>query len=232
MIKLDLGEALRSAEDFIRPQIKSKAVRAAEKRRLERRQREAWRTTKRASAVAGVSAAGAFGLGVTMAPLASAAIAAGAAAVAGLALAGMLPKRRITSFSREELVALPCRAEEWLLDQRAFFPKSAAGTIDAILAHLGDLPPHLARLDPNATLAWDARKLLGEHLPNLVSAWCNLPSTTREHDWELRQRFERGLATIAEEVARLTAEASRDERMRVETHGRFLDARYRDDLPA
>ena len=232
MIRLDLGEALRSAEEFVRRQIKSKAVRAAEKRRQERRQREAWRSTKRASAVAGVSAAGAFGLGVTMAPVASAAIAAGAVAVAALALAGMLPKRRVSSFSREELVALPCRAEEWLLDQRAFFPREASPTIDAILAHLGDLPPHLARIDPNASLAWDARKLLGEHLPNLVQAWCNLPSTTREQDRELRQRFERGLATIAEEVARLTAETSRDQRMQVETHGRFLDARYRDDLQA
>ena len=39
-----------------------------------------------------------------------------------------------------------------------------------------------------------------------------------------------GLATIAEEIARLTEDASRAERMRVETHGRYLDARYKDGL--
>ena len=227
---MGIGDALRAAEDFVRRHIKSKAVREAEKRRHERKQRQALQSAKKAGAIAGVFAVGAFGVGVVLAPITSAVMAAGAAGVAGLAAAGLLPKRRSPSFSREELIALPCEAEEWLLDQRMHLPQGAAATLDAILVNLGDLPPHLARIDPGSSLAWDARKLLGEHLPNLVQAWCNLPSVTREHDVETRVRFERGLGTIAEEVARLTREAIREERMLVETHGRFLDARYRDDI--
>jgi hypothetical protein len=228
MIKNVLGEVVGAATDFLRRHIKSKAVREAEKRRQERRKRVNWQKTKRAGAVAGVSAVGTFGYAMTVAPVSMAAVAAGAAAVAGMAVSGLWRSRKPDTFSREELAALPCHAEEWLLEQRLFLPESASATLDAILINLGDLPVHLVRIDPRSTLAWDARKLIGEHLPNLVDAWCKLPAVTRERDPETRRRFEEGLGTIAQEIARLTEEASRDERMRVETHGRFLDARYRD----
>lgn len=227
MINLGLGDALRAAGDFVRRHLKSKAVREAEKRRQERRKREAMLKAKRAGTVASVSAVGTFGYAITVAPLASAAVAAGAVAVAGIALTGLWRGRRKTpSFSREELMQLPAGAEEWLLDQRETIPDSAAPTLDSILENLGDLPPHLGRLDPGSSLAWDARKLLGEHLPNLVQAWSSLPAMTRERDPETRRRFEDGLAKLAREVARLTRDASVDERMRVETHDRYFDARY------
>lgn len=230
MIKIVLGDVMGAATDFLRRHIKSKAVREAEKRRQERRKQVTWQKARRAGAVAGVTAAGTFGYAMTVAPLSMAAVAAGAAAVAGIAVSGLWRGRKPANFSREELAALPCHAEEWLLEQRLSLPESASSTLDAILVNLGDLPLHLGRIDPRSTLAWDARKLLGEHLPNLVDAWCKLPAVTREHDLETRRRFEQGLATIALEIARLTEEASRDERMRVETHGRFLDARYRDGI--
>jgi len=231
MIRLGLGEVVGAATDFLRRHIKSKAVREAERRRQERRQQQAWAKTKRAGAVAGVTALGTFGYAMTVAPVTMAAVAAGAAAVAGMAVSGLWRGRKPGAFSREELAALPCEAEEWLLEQRLALPDSTAPMIDSILVNLGDLPVHLASVDPRSTVAWDARKLIGEHLPNLVEAWCKLPAVTREHDVETRRRFEAGLGTIADEIARLTAEASREHRMMVETQGRFLDARYRDQLP-
>jgi hypothetical protein len=227
---ISLGDALSAAGDFVRRHLKTKAVRAAEKRRQERRKRAAVEQAKRSGAVGGVTALGTFGYALTVAPLASAFVAAGAAAVAGMAIAGFWRRGKPTAFSREEMIALPAEAEEWLLDQRLQLPDSVSATIDSILVNLGDLPAHLGRIDPRSTLAWDARKLLGEHLPNLVAAWCSLPAITRDGDPETRHRFEDGLATVAREIARLTEEASRDERMRVETHHRFLDTRYRDRL--
>ncbi|HEY0413061.1 MAG TPA: hypothetical protein VGD66_07960, partial [Allosphingosinicella sp.] len=104
----------------------------------------------------------------------------------------------------------------------------AEASLDIILVHLADLPPYLAQLDPNATLAWDARRLLGDHLPRLVDAWCGLPAVTREKDAEARGRLTDGLATLAEELARLTGEVSRDERMRLEAQSRFVASRYKD----
>ncbi|PSJ39590.1 hypothetical protein [Allosphingosinicella deserti] len=230
MIKHVLGDVVGAAGDFLRRHLKSKAVREAEKRRQERRKQAAWLKVRKAGALGSASAIGAFGYAMTVAPVTMAALAAGAAAVAGMAASGLWRGREPASFSREELAALPCRAEEWLLDQRLALPDSVSGSIDSILVNFGDLPAHLAEADPRSTLAWDARKLIGEHLPNLVDSWCKLPALTRDRDVETRRRFEEGLATIAQEIARLTEEASRAERMRVETHGRYLDARYKDGL--
>ena len=225
-----LGGALRGAEDFLRKHMKSKSVREAEKRRQERRQREAARKFKRAAAAGGVTGAGAFAYAVTLAPFASALVAAGAVAVAGAAIMGMWtggkgPKQ----FSREELQALPMQAEEWLLDQRLMLPQQAWPVYESILDTLGDLPRHLGKVDSNSTVAWEARRLIGEHLPTLIATWCGLPATVRERGEEV-ERLTEGMRTIAVELARLAEEASRDERFLFETRQRYLDSRYRDNF--
>lgn len=227
-----LGSAWEAGLALIRRHSRSKAVREAEKRRVERRRREAARRAKESTAVAGVSAVGMFGYALTVAPVASAAVAAGAAGIGAIALVHLWRTRKPKGrhpFSSEELVALPTEAEEWLLDQRALLPSEAGPALDKILIHLADLPPHLGRLDPAGTLAWEARRLIGEHLPGLVGSWCLLPSTTREKDRAACHRFVLGLGTIAEELERLCVEASRDERMSLETRSRFLETRYGED---
>ncbi|HEY0026957.1 MAG TPA: hypothetical protein VGC35_03725 [Allosphingosinicella sp.] len=226
-----VGGALRGAEDFVRKHLKSRSVREAEKRRGERRKREAARKFKRAAALGGVSGAGALAYAVTLAPFASALVAAGAVAVAGAALTGLWPGRAgPKQFSREELEALPCQAEEWLLDQRLMLPQAAIPVYETILDLLGDLPRHLGKLDPGATLAWEARRLIGEHLPTLVATWCGLPATVRDRPEEV-QRLTGGLSTIAAELTRVAEEASQGDRMTFETRQRYLDSRYRDGLP-
>jgi hypothetical protein len=222
---------MRGAEDFLRKHLKSRSVRDAEKRRQERRQREAARKFKRAAALGSVSGAGAFAYALTLAPFTSAIVAAGAVFVAGAALTGMWPGRAgPKQFSREELQALPMQAEEWLLDQRLMLPKAAWPVYETLLDLLGDLPRHLGKVDPGATLAWEARRLIGEHLPTLVATWCGLPNAVRDRPEEV-QRLVDGLGTIAGELTRLTEEASRDERFDFETRQRYLDSRYRDGLP-
>ena len=224
------GGALRGAEDFLRKHMKSKSVREAEKRRQERRQREAARKFKRAAAAGGVSAAGAFAYAVTLAPFASALGAAGAVAVAGAAIMGMWPGGKAPKlFSREELQALPMQAEEWLLDQRLMLPQQAWPVYETILDTLGDLPRHLGKIDPSSTVAWEARRLIGEHLPTLIATWCGLPATVRERGEEV-DRLTEGMRTIAVELARLAEEASRDERFLFETRQRYLDSRYGDNF--
>jgi hypothetical protein len=225
---MSVAGAFHAAADFLRRHAKSRAVREAEKRRQERRQRAAVRKAKRAGAVAGASGLGMFGYAITVTPIGMALVAAGGAAVAGILLYQLLPQRQRDGFSSEELAALPSEAEEWLLDRRTQLPLATAPSLDSIFTSLGDLPPHLARLDPNSTLAWEARRLMSEHLAGLVDAWCKLPSATRERDHETRERFIRSLRTVADELARVTELASRDERMILETRGRFLESRYRD----
>jgi hypothetical protein len=231
MSGFSIGGALRGAEELLRKHLKSRSVRQAEKRRQERRQREAARKFKRAAAFGGVSAAGAFAYAVTLAPFASALVAAGAVAVAGAALTGLWPGRgQPKQYSREELQALPCQAEEWLLDQRLMLPQAAGSAYEAILDLLGDLPLALGKVDPNATIAFDTRQLIGEHLPTLVATWCGLPATVRERPEEVRRLVE-GLDTIAGQLRNIAEEASRDDRFLFETRQRYLDSRYRDGLP-
>jgi hypothetical protein len=109
-------------------------------------------------------------------------------------------------------------------------PQAAWPVYETILDTLGDLPRHLAKVDPNATVAWEARRLIGEHLPTLVATWCGLPAAVRDRPEEV-QRLVAGMATIADELARLAEEASRDDRFLFETRQRYLDSRYRDGLP-
>jgi hypothetical protein len=228
---ISLSDALQSAGDFLRRHTKSKAVRDAERRRQERRQQLAMRQAKRGATVAGVTAIGTFGYAITVTPVAMAAVAAGGAAVAGVALLQLClsawPRKQ--TFSRDELMALPMQAEEWLLDKRSTLPLVAAGSVDAILTALGDLPRHLARVDPASTLAWEARRLIGEHLPVLVNGWTALPAATRERDGELLDRLVSGLGTISAELIRIAEEASRDERASFETRERYLGTRYGDE---
>ncbi|HZG08371.1 MAG TPA: hypothetical protein VEZ70_05255 [Allosphingosinicella sp.] len=230
MTGFTFGGAMRSAEHFLRRHLKSKSVREAEKRRQERRQRETNRKFKRAAALGGVTGTGAFAFALTLAPLTSALLAAGAVAVAGAALTGFLPGRRPPAqFSREELQALPCQAEEWLLDQRMMLPPTAWPVYEHILDLLGDLPRHLGGIEPASTVAWEARRLIGEHLPTLIATWCGLPTSVRERPEEVHRLVE-GMTTISVELGRLAEEASRDERFQFETRQRFLDMRYRDGL--
>jgi hypothetical protein len=224
---MDLSGAWRAADDFLRRHIKTRAVRDAERRRVERRRRAALRQGRNAVLAGGVSAAGGFAVAAALAPPVALAAAGGAALVGILGLRFWETRKR-EGFSSEELAALPAHAEEWLLDIRPLLPRGTEAALDTILVHLGDLPPYLASLHPNETLAWDSRRLLGDHLPTLVDAWCKLPSVTREGDREARSRLCQGLETLAEELSRLTAELSRDERMRLETQSRFVESRYRD----
>ena len=212
-----------SAEAFLRRHWKSKSVREAEKRRQERRNRHHWLRFRQGAAAAGLSGAATFGAAAALATPAVAAVAAGGAAVAGIVTLRLwLSHRAGRPFSRDELVALPGKAEDWLLDQRLLLPAEAAPAFDAILSLLGDLPPHLARLDPAATLAWDARRLIGEHLPGLVDTWVSLPAVARERDPEAKARLLAGLATLEEELTGLCREASRDKVMWLETQERYL----------
>jgi len=228
----DTERFLGQAEDFLRRHLKSKAVREAEKRRLQRKMDEAMRRARRALLLGGTGGAGIAGYTLAVAPLGTTAMmTAGAATLAAAAAALVWPTRRPIGrgvFSREELAALPGEAEEWLLEQRPKLPGRATPALDIIFQRLADLQPRLAEIDPNSSLAWEARRLIGDHLPNLIADYLALPSVTHERDPEVRTRLIEGLATLANELADLCEEVSREQRMMFETRRRFIESRYKD----
>ena len=230
---LDLAGLWRQADEFLRSHLKSKAVREAEKRRTERRSQEAVRRLRRAALAGGASTAGIAGYAALAAPLAGPAlVAAGGGALALLALSLALPSRRRAAggdFSAIELAALPGDAEDWLLARRDALPLGCRSLLDRIFRRLGDLQPHLATLAPHSGSAWEARRLLGDHLPRLILAYEAIPPSGRKEDPAVEARLSRGLATIADALDSLCREACRDPLMTFETQGRFIEARYRGD---
>ena len=227
----DFVGMLRQADEYLRRNLKSKAVREAEKRRSKRRDREIERRMARAGVVVAGSGAAVAGYAVLVAPLAAPLlIAAGGAAL--IVTAGILarPTRRSGSegdFSQAELAALPGDAEDWLLARRDSLPVEALPLLDRIFQRLGDLQPHLAALAPHSSPAWEARRLLGDHLPRLILAYEAIPPSAREEDKEVRSRLRTGLATVADALDELCREVCRDPLMTFETQGRFLESRYR-----
>jgi hypothetical protein len=231
MFPIDWNRALGQAEEFLRRHWKPRAVVEAEKRRIRRKTRNAARRVKRAVAVTGTSGAGVLGYGFAVGSLSTTAfLVAGSAilAAAGAILCWPAQSAAGRKISRDELVALAAEAEEWLLQQRPKLPGSAMAAVDAIFFRLGDLHPHVAAMEPTSTLAWDLRRLLGDHLPRLVYSYVQLPATVREEQPELLQRLIDGLGTLDEELARICREAARSHLVTFQAQERFIEIRYRD----
>jgi hypothetical protein len=230
---MDLAGMLRQADEYVRRSLKSKAVRAAEKRRSERKSREAEARIKRAALLGGASGAAILGVGTLVAPVAAPVVAAAAGGGALVLAVGSLfrPARRRGGaegdFSQAELAELPGDAEDWLLDRREGLPLDCRPQLDRIFQRLGDLQPNLATLAPQSTAAWEARRLLGDHLPRLILAYEAIPDSVREEDREVRTRLGAGLDTVADALDQLCGEVCRNPLMTFETQGRFLESRYR-----
>jgi hypothetical protein len=228
----DVAGMLRQADEYLRRNLKSKAVRAAESRRSERQSREANARLKRAAWVGGASGSAMLGVGALAAPVALPVLAAAAGGGALLLAAGSLfaPSRRRGAggdFSQVELALLPGDAEDWLLDRRDALPLDCRPQLDRIFHRLGDLQPNLGALAPHSTAAWEARRLLGDHLPRLILAYEAIPPSAREAEPEVRTRLRAGLETLADALDGLCGEVCRDPLMTFETQGRFLESRYR-----
>ncbi len=227
----DFVGLLRQADEYLRRSMKSKAVRAAEKRRADRQSREAEARIKRAALVGGASGAAILGVGTLVAPVAVPVLAAAGGGALLLAVGTLFrPSRRRSGdgdFSAAELAQLPGDAEDWLLDRRDLLPLEIRPQLDRIFQRLGDLQPHIGALAPHSTDAWQARRLLGDHLPSLVLAYEAIPESVREEDPAVRSRLRSGLETLADALDELCREVCRNPLMTFETRGRFLESRYR-----
>ncbi len=228
---MSIGSSLFSyAEDFVRRHWKSKAVRDAEKRVRARRQRAAALRARRGIAAGLASGAGIAGYAVAVAPLAGPAlgIAGGCALIAVAAGIAWPTRGGGRTISNAELGHLAADAEEWLLARRPDLPRDTLAAVDEIFVHLGDLQPRLERIDPHSSLAWDARRLIGDHLPRFVEAWCVLPKATRDEDPALADRLAASLQTLEDELARLCRDIGRSSLIDFEARGRFIETRYKD----
>jgi hypothetical protein len=238
-VKIDFWWALGQAEDLLRSGLKSRPVREAEKRllehrarqvkgRFEQRTREIGRRIGRAATVTGVSGVSVLGYGLAVAPLSTAGLIAAGTGTAAAALAALSwpGKRNAAPAPELPLQLLPLRTEEYLLQQRANLPARAHPALDAIHDRLAELGRHIGALDPGAPLAGEARRLTEQHLPRLIDSFLALPRAARTPD--VAARLAASLATVADELERLTAEIGRDRLLSFETQERFIHSRYKE----
>lgn len=145
------------------------------------------------------------------------------------------PKR--VAYSEQLPTATVVRQLDGLLvRERAALPAPAARRVDAISAQLPLLESRLAEVDALDPLAQDARRLMGKHLPELLERYERIPAAYRHQtDGEgltADQRLVASLEAAAEALGDIGDRLTRSDRQAFETHGRFIESRYRDEGPA
>ena len=157
-------------------------------------------------------------------------------ALVGLKVFSMPRERPITPF-KEDMPnkAVVQRLGSLLSRHRSALPPAAGARVDAIGAQLPLLESQLGRLDPLNPLAQDARRLMGEHLPDLIARYERVPAQYRsERDGDgmsVDQRLVAGLDAARTALDDIGRRIAKDERDAFESQGRFIESRYRDDGP-
>ena len=126
------------------------------------------------------------------------------------------------------LAEMAARVEDGLVDRCSELPSRALPAADAIVARLGELQPHLGRLEPHSLAAGEARRLICEHLPRLVDAYLELPESARGPAADATLRFTESLNIVANELDHLLETCCRDRQLSFDTQHRFIETRYRE----
>ncbi len=120
-----------------------------------------------------------------------------------------------------------------LTRHRGQLPPAAGQRADAIAAQLPMLEKQLAELNPLDPLAQDARRLVGQHLPDLITRYERVPQQyRRERDGDgmsVDERLVSGLDAARNAIDDLGRQLSREDVDGFETQRRFIESRYRDD---
>lgn len=129
-----------------------------------------------------------------------------------------------------EPAALPPRVEAWLDQKRLALPSAASSRLDAIGMQLEVLGPQLERVDARAPAAQEVKRLLADHLPELVGHYERVPELVRraEGSREIDRQLVEGLRVIEDELKRLSGELAAADVQAFRTQGRFLELKYRE----
>jgi len=128
-----------------------------------------------------------------------------------------------------DLKALPLKTEIWLDSQRRLMPRAALPIIEAIGNRLDTLAPQLAKLDPGAPAALEVRRLLSDHLPQLVTGYQSIPEPLRSQPRNGRvpdAQLVEGLSVIEQEIATMTEQLASGDLDNLAAHNRFLEMKY------
>ena len=154
--------------------------------------------------------------------------------LATVLLIAALPLERsvqVGALAETPLGALPLQTEIWLENQRKALPAPAAALIDSIGVKLETLAPQLERLGDQEPAAQEVRKLLADHLPELVTGYQSIPQPLRREERNGRipeQQLIEGLNVIDTEIGRMSESFASGDLNRLAIQNRFLEMKYQE----
>ncbi len=156
-------------------------------------------------------------------------------AMAGLAAAYVMmrypemPMPTTESLRQTDLETLAGKTEIWLEAQRPALPAPAVAIMQDIGLRLDQLAPQLQTLDDTNPAAREVRKLVGEHLPELINGYKRIPETLKGQSNGGKspdQQLIDGLKLIDREIETMTGQIARGELDKLATQSRYLELKY------
>ena len=145
-----------------------------------------------------------------------------------------MPMPTTETLRQTDLGTLAGKTEIWLEAQRPALPAPAVTLMQDIGLRLDQLAPQLQTLDENDPAAREVRKLVGEHLPELINGYKRIPDSLKhkEHAGKTpSQHLVDGLKLIDREIETMTGQISRGELDKLAVRGRYLEMRYDNSEP-
>lgn len=154
--------------------------------------------------------------------------------IAALLLIALMPAEsrvKTEALAATELAALPLKTEIWLENQRKALPAPAVTLVDSIGVKLEILAPQLERLNDQEPAAQEIRRLLADHLPELVTGYQSIPQPLRREERNGRvpeKQLVDGLAVIDAEIGRMSENLASGDLDKLATQNRFLELKYQE----
>jgi hypothetical protein len=155
-----------------------------------------------------------------------------AAAAAAMLFFAFVPKLKTPSrdiLRGSDVKSLVGRTELWLEQQRPALPAPAVQLVDQIGLQLDALGQQLDGLDNNTPAAVEVRRLVGDHLPELVSTYASIPRHLRgevQGGASPDQRLTESLGKISTEIDSVTRQLASGAIDNLAIKTRYLDYKY------
>lgn len=160
------------------------------------------------------------------------------AVVAAIAIFSRYPRLGVpdtAAINRGDARTMVGNTELWLESQRRALPAPAVAVVDRLGVQLDVLGAQLQGLDESLPAVGEVRKLVGEHLPELVSSYTAIPAHLRA---EARagsspdQQIAESLSRVSAEIDSVTRQLAEGQIDKLAIRSRYLDYRYGGDDPA
>ena len=154
--------------------------------------------------------------------------------IAALLLIAVIPTEsrvKTEALAHTALAALPLKTEIWLENQRKALPAPAVTLVDSIGVKLEILAPQLERLGEQEPAAQEIRRLLADHLPELVTGYQSIPQPMRREERNGRvpeTQLVEGLSVIDAEIGRMSENLASGDLDKLATQNRFLELKYQE----